>query len=214
MRPSRAACLLSVLIAAAIPAAAQDLAPSFDCSNTDSDAENAICASDGLAELDLELARIYGLALHGPHMDKARAEELTQSERDWVRDRRECWKASIGLETCVANAYAFRIHALREGYADARSDDEAGISLGPVAFRCEGLDALISAVFLNGRMPLVSLAWLDRQMVLPGVPAGSGAKYESDIWDGGASLLWTKGDEAIFAPPGEAEMTCTLEPIG
>ena len=204
----------SLILCAAGPAFSQSISPSFDCAKGDSDAEDAICADDGLAELDLELSRLYRLALKGPNMTSDRAEELKQSQRDWIRDRRECWKARVGLDTCGANAYAFRIHALREGYADARSDDGAGISLGPVALRCDGMDALISAVFLNGTRSLVSLQWQDRGMVLPRVPSGSGGKYESDIWDGGTSLLWVHGNEATFREPGGAEMTCVIEETG
>jgi uncharacterized protein len=203
-----------LLLAVVTPGLAKSLAPSFDCAKSDSNVEDAICADDGLAELDLELSRLYRLALHGPNITKARAEGLRQSERDWLRDRRECWKASIGMQTCVANAYAFRIHALREGYADARRDDGAGISVGPVAYRCEGLDALVSAVFLNGRTPLVSLQWLERAIVLPRVPSSSGAKYETDLWDDARSLFWTKGDGAVFMPPGGSELSCQPEPIG
>lgn len=204
----------SLILCAAGPTFSQSIPPSFDCAKSDSDAEDAICADDGLAELDLELSRLYRLALKGPNMTSDRAEELKQSQRDWIRDRRECWKASVGLDTCVANAYAFRIHALREGYAGARSDDGAGISRGPVALRCDGMDALISAVFLNGTRSLVSLQWLNRGMVLPRVPSGSGGKYETDIWDGGTSLLWVHGNEATFSEPGGAEMTCVVEEIG
>ena len=195
-------------------APAQTLAPSFDCSKSDSEAEDAICRDTGLAELDLELSRLYDLAVTGPNMTEDRAEDLRQSQRDWIRDRRECWKARVGLETCVANAYAFRIHEIREGYADARADDAAGISLGPVALRCDGMDALLSAVFLNGERSLVSLTWLDRGMVLPRVPSGSGSKYETDIWDGGTSMLWTQGDEAVFNEPGGPELPCVVEDIG
>ncbi|MFC4667544.1 hypothetical protein ACFO5X_03160 [Seohaeicola nanhaiensis] len=133
---------------------------------------SAICRNDGLAELDLELSRLYGLALREPNVDKPRAEELRCSERAWVRDRRDCWKTIVGLETCVANAYAMRIHALCDGYSDARSNDGEGTSLGPVAFRCEGLEALVSAVFVNGNLPMVSLQWLGRAMVLPGAASG------------------------------------------
>ena len=206
------AALVTVLLAG--PATAQSVAPSFDCARGDSDAETAICTHDGLAEMDNELSRLYGLAMAGLTADTPRHDALRQSERDWVRDRRDCWRASIGLETCVANAYAMRIHDLREGYAGARSDDAAGISTGPVAWACDGLDALVSAVFVNGSQPMVSLRWLDRQMALPGVPSGSGAKYASDLWDGGPSLFCIHGNEALFAPPGGAEMTCHQEPVG
>ena len=139
---------------------------------------------------------------------------LKQGQRDWLRERAECWKASIGLEVCVANAYAFRIHALREGYSDARSDDANGASLGPVAYRCDGLDALLGAVFVNTREPVVSLSWLSYGIVLPRVESGSGAKYASDLWDSSPALFWTQGDTATFAPPGGTEVQCRREPIG
>lgn len=203
-----------VLAALAAPAGAQTIAPSFDCAKGDSDAEAAICASDTLAGLDLELARLYRLALAGPAMDEARRGELRQSERDRVRDRGECWKTTMGIETCLAIVYALRIHDLRGGYAGARSDDAAGISSGPVAWRCDGLDALVSSVFINSETPVVSVRWLDRQLALPLVPAGSGAKYESGWWDGGFTTFWTKGDEAQFTTPEGAELACVNEPIG
>ncbi len=206
--------LASLILCAAGPVLSQSIPPSFDCAKSDSDAEDAICSEDGLAELDLELSRLYGLALKGPSMTTDRTEALKQSQRDWIRDRRECWKASVGLDTCIANAYAFRIHELRERYAGARSDDGAGISRGPVALRCVAMDALISAVFLNGARSLVSLQWLDRSMVLPRVPSDSGGKFETDIWDGGTSLLWVHGSEATFREPGGAEMTCFFEEVG
>lgn len=207
----RFALLLTVLAA---PAMAETPAPSFDCAKTDSDADRAICASDTLAGLDLELARLYALALSGPSMDDARKEELRQSERDWLNERHECWRSSLGIETCLAVSYALRIHDLREGYAGARSDDAAGISSGPGAWRCDGLDALISSVFINAETPMVSLRWLDRQLALPLVPAGSGAKYESDWWDGDVTTFWTKGDEALFTPAGGTDLACVREPIG
>jgi uncharacterized protein len=212
-RPT-ATLVLFLFGAGANPSIAESLTPSFNCAEGDSDVEAAICGDDRLAELDRELSRLYRLALQGPNITDARAEGLRQSERDWLQERRECWKSRMGLETCVANAYAFRIHALREGYADARGDDDAGISVGPLAYRCEGLDALVSAVFINGRTALVSLQWRERAMVLPRVPSGSGAKYESDLWDDARSLFWTQGDDAIFMPPGGAELSCKREPIG
>jgi uncharacterized protein len=196
------------------PASAGSLAPSFDCGKAQSDAEEAVCASDALASLDLELARLYRLATTGPHATPGRLKELRQSQQDWLRQRSECWKASIGLKACVANAYAFRIHALREGHSDARSDDRNGASLGPMAYRCDGLGALVSAVFVNTREPLVSLSWLNFGIVLPRVKSGSGAKYASDLWGGGPSLFWTQGEKATFAPPGGTEFRCQREPIG
>jgi membrane-bound inhibitor of C-type lysozyme len=135
-----------------------------------------------------------------------------ESQRSWIRSRNECWKSSLGLETCTANSYAFRIAELREGYSDARA--EPGASDGPFAYRCDGLDALVGATFVQTSTPMVVLSWLDRSLVLPLVRSASGAKYASDIWDEGRSLFWTKGEEAIFAEPGGSELKCLVTPIG
>lgn len=188
--------------------------PSFDCSKSDGSAMDAVCADDSLAELDLELARLYELALTGPHMTPDQEKELKAMQRGWLKGRDECWKSSLGLETCVADSYAMRIHELRQGYADARSDDANGISIGPVAVACEGFDAGISAVFVNTSKPLVSLMWMDNAIVLPQVMSGSGARYESDKWEGGTSTFWNKGKDVMFNPPGQAEMNCVVEEIG
>ncbi len=198
----------------AIAGPALAVEPSFDCSNSDSSATDAICANDDLAELDLELTRLYGLALHGPHMAPERESELKATQRGWIKGRDECWKSDIGLEACVADSYATRIHEIRQGYADARGDDGAGISLGPFAVACEGFDAGISAVYVNSGKPLVSLMWKDMIVTLPQVISGSGAKYEGVGWDGGTYSFWTKGRGAMFTMPGQPDMTCAIEHIG
>ncbi len=202
------ACALAPLFMAC---GAEAVEPTFDCTKTDHDVEDAICASADLAELDVELARLYDLARKGPHLGD-RSAELLESQRSWIRSRNECWKSTIGIETCTANSYAFRIAELREGYSDART--EKGASDGPFAYRCDGLDAIVGATFVQTSMPMVVLSWLDRSVVLPLVPSGSGAKYASDIWDGGEALFWTQGEEALFAEPGGAELACVETPIG
>lgn len=187
--------------------------PSFDCSRADSSALEAICASPALSELDVELSRLYGLAIDGPNLTPDRGNELKATQRGWIKGRDECWKADAGLEPCIAESYSIRIHDLREGYADARTDDAAGVSVGPVAVVCDGLDAGVSAVFVNTAEPMVSLRWLDQSIALPNVQSGSGAKYEGETYAGTATF-WTKGDEALFTPPGGSQLACRIEEIG
>lgn len=91
----------SMILCAAEAAFSQSINPSFDYARSDSDAEDAICADDGLAELDLELNRLYHLALNGPNTAPDRAEELKQSQRDWIRDRHECWTAAPRCCGCM-----------------------------------------------------------------------------------------------------------------
>ncbi len=144
MKPLRVPlCAFATAIAGLFFAAeAGAIEPTFDCSKSDSDVEDAICANSDLAELDVELSRLYKLALNGPHLGNREA-ELVESQRSWIRSRNECWKSSLGIKTCTVNSYAFRIAELREGYSDARSEE--GASLGPFAYRCDGLDAILGA---------------------------------------------------------------------
>ena len=165
-----------------------------------------------LAQLDVETERLYQLAVAG--VSGARLDELKAMQRGWIKGRDECWKSSLGLSTCVASEYALRIMDLRTGYANARSDDASGISLGPKVLDCDGFDAAVGVVFVNGQAPMAILKWRDNAMALSGVPSGSGAKYESEAGLDGAASLFTKGSEAMFAPPGGAQLSCRIEEVG
>jgi uncharacterized protein/heat shock protein HslJ len=188
--------------------------PSFNCDKAESSAERAVCDSDQLAMLDNEVARLYQLALATPELDIARENELKAYQRGWIKGRDDCWKDAKGLPVCIAREYAIRIHELRMSYANARTDDESGISTGPFAYHCEGLDALISAVFIQSDAPMVSLAWRDSWRALQRTSSASGAKYEADYSMSGSYVFWTKGEEAVFSRPGEAETHCSVEATG
>ncbi|WP_232829467.1 MliC family protein [Tropicimonas sp. IMCC34043] len=204
------ACLLALPFACV--AAVVGAQPSFDCSAAESDAEKAVCATPSLAELDVELARVYNLAVNGPHATPDRSQSLKETQRGWIKGRDACWKSSLGLETCVANEYAFRIDEIRAGNADAREGD--GASLGPFAYECSGLDAGLSATFVNTADPMVVLRWRDNALVLPIAISASGSRYASDIWEGGPTEFWIKGRDAMFTPPGGAQLSCHEEEIG
>lgn len=199
---------------AAAAGGTQDISPSFDCSKAESSAEKAVCESRQLAGFDRELSRLYELALATPDLDKERADNLKAYQRGWVKGRNDCWKATIGLENCVAEQYANRIHELRRGYANSRSDDDSGISSGPLAYQCDGLDALVSAVFVRSETPVVSLSWRENWRVLASSPSASGAKYEAGTIDDGVVGFWTKGDEAVMTRSGESDLRCRIEPTG
>jgi uncharacterized protein len=197
LAPAIAVALLS------FPALAAE--PGFDCSSPASSAEEAICDSDALAAMDVELNRLYQAAAEGPHMTPDGLDELRATQRGWIKGRDECWKAQGSLEGCVRDEYAMRIYELRQRYADARTDPGAA-STGPFPWVCEGLDAGLGTVFVNGPEPVVVLRWRDNWVVLPQARSGSGARYED-----GAVLFWTKGEEASFVPPGSSETHCRLD---
>ena len=179
--------------------------PTFDCARAESSAEEAVCASDALSAMDVEVARLYDLALHGPDMTMERANELRAYQRGWIKGRDDCWKAS-DLQTCIRDSYALRIDDMRRSYADARS--EPGPSTGPFAYSCDGIDAGISASFIQAGDPVVVLRWLDNARVLPQAISGSGARYEADD-----TQFWIKGPDATLTLAG-TDHVCHRDDIG
>jgi len=185
--------------------------PSFDCATAIEPAEKLICGDSQLAAMDREVARLYQLAIK----DKSSvptADALAMAQDEWITARNQCG-ADADLRSCIAWDYAERAHKLRQGSAAARAADPAGISDGPVAYRCKGLDMLISATYLNSDPGVVYLEWGEDSLALMQTASGSGAKYTAKSDEGDYSF-WTKGEEAMFQRPGVLETTCAEEPIG
>lgn len=189
------------------------IAPSFDCAKASTSAEEAVCEDPHLARLDLELARLYRLAVRGPNMTPDRLDDLKASQRGWVKGRDACWKAEIGLDRCIEDSYVMRIDDIRTGYGDARAEDSEGISVGPLAYACDGLDALVSFVAVNADPSMVSLRWRDVWLVGTAQPAGSGVRYEDQTADGTFSF-WIKGNDAQLTRPGQPDLACKVDDIG
>lgn len=177
--------------------------PSFDCSKAASSAEEAVCASDALAALDLEVSRLFDLALHGPNTTDTAT--LKAYQRGWIKGRDECWKAG-DLERCMRDSYALRIDELRRDYADARG--EPGASTGPFAYVCEGIDAGVSVSFVQAGDSMTVLRWRDTALVLPLARSGSGSRYQGETAE-----FWIKGDEAMLTLEGTGH-ACRLDDIG
>ena len=209
---SKRAAMIALVALAFSGHGAMALDPSFDCAKAQSSAEEAVCSSDALASLDLELARLYKAASTAPNVTHQALAKLKATQRGWIKGRDACWTSDMGVPLCTANEYAFRISELRQLYANARAGE--GASLGPYPYRCEGLDETVSAVFVNTLEPMVVLRWGEAAVVLPQVVAASGAKYASDAWAGGPALFWIKGRDAQFAAPGQDEVSCQEDDIG
>ncbi len=186
--------------------------PSFDCAKAEGAAEKLICKDDTLAGLDRETTRLYRLALAGRHMTAARQRELRAYQVGWIKGRNECWKAK-DLRGCVLASYAIRIAQLRQGYANARSEDDKGKSLGPFSVVCKGFGAGIGATFVNVEPTFVVLQWRNQSHVLTRTRSGSGARYAEAV-PGGEMVFWNKGDTALFQRPRQAKLQCKVEEIG
>lgn len=197
----RAAALAPVAVAA-LATAAWGAEPGVDCASPGGPAEAAVCGSEALVSMDRETAR---LAADLPDAD---GPEAVARHRAWIEARDACAEGPGNPDGCLADAYAWRIHQLREAGAGR---DDGSASLGPFAFACDGLATPVSAVFINTAAPMVSLAWGAEHAALPEARSASGARYAADLPGRGPALFWEKGGSATFAPPGAPEMSCTIE---
>ena len=87
-------------------APAPEVRPSFDCGTHQAPAEVAVCGHPELAELDLELDRLYTAKLKQPGIPLRHALVVTQ--RQWVRNKATC----AGNVACLKIQYEARIQQL------------------------------------------------------------------------------------------------------
>lgn len=189
--------------ACALIAAPLSAAPSFDCAQASSSAEELICEDAALAALDVRLAERYQQTLDViAALDAGSAEALQTTramQRGWIKGRDDCWKAE-DLRACVEAAYL-----TREAELVARWMLETPLSI--VSFTCEGNPANeATAFYFDTELQGIRVEYGDGIKTGYAVPAASGAKYALEF----GGLLWSKGDEAQFAWTEGEEMSCVL----
>lgn len=180
--------------------------PSFDCSKVEPGSMPEIVCQDALlATLDRELARLYKLAVDS--VSGARHDELVAMQRGWIKGRDDCWKAEDKSD-CIAFNYVDRIGELRQGYAAARSEDDNGISEGPVPFAC-GDGVVVSLTFIDFDLPMANLTRLQNSYLLELELTASGSKYVGDNVE-----FWLKGNQALLTLPAGNETNCSEDVTG
>jgi uncharacterized protein YecT (DUF1311 family) len=103
----------------AVPAAAQEAKPSFDCAKASTPVEHAICESPSVAALDAEMAVSYADALK----QTGDAEALRRDQRDWAAQRGPACGIMPGADddvavvsdealTCLTDLYQARFEQL------------------------------------------------------------------------------------------------------
>ena len=187
---NRAAAAPTTPVAASAPSN-RKVTASFDCDQARGQAQELICADANLAAMDREVARLGAGDAAG--------------QAAWSSERDACGKADE-LRLCVMANAVLRIHHLRQ----ASPDEAAGISVGPVAFRCKGLDAPLSVTFINSEPGAVAVESNGQIVALDHVVAASGARYVGR-WNGEEWSFWEHGGEATLGIPGKSEMTCTKQ---
>ena len=166
-----------------------------------------MCRTPMLTRLDAELTRLYALAT-GPKAG-APATAIRNQQAAWLSQREACVKSKTQLE-CVRDLYLARIASIRAASRSARAADPKGISLGPFAFRCEGLDATLNITYVNADPGLAWITIKDQSYALVQQRSGSGARYE-----GNGTLFWEHQGEARWrGTTNIPEITCQRAAVG
>ncbi len=187
------------------------LATSFDCARATAAVEKLICRDPQLKQMDIELTRLYRLALTDVHSVPS-PEKVEIEQRFWADARNQCG-AGAEPKACTIRRYAERAHQLRQGSAIARTRDPSRLTDGPIALRCARLSALIGATFFNVEPRVVYLKWANTSVTLIQVPDDAATRYNAKDNRGNYSF-WQDGNDAFFQMPGSGRMSCTVEPTG
>ncbi len=184
---------------------------SFDCATARLPVEKLVCQDARLAQMDLELSRLYLLALTDqrsvPPPDKVEVDQ-----RFWIATRNQCG-FEADPKACTIRSYAERAHKLRQGSAIARTKDPSRLTEGPLAFRCAGLNALVAATFFTVQPGVVFLAWANNSIALAQAPGDPGGQFTGKDARGIYSF-WQNGSDVLLQIPGSRPMSCTVEPTG
>ncbi|MDQ0121953.1 uncharacterized protein J2W17_000898 [Pseudomonas lini] len=208
-------CLLAAGGCAAASSCAQAAPPSptlktsFDCTQARAAAEKLVCRDPQLAQMDVELMRLYRLALTDQRSVPP-PDTVIIDQQFWVETRNQC-AAGPELKACTIRSYAERAHQLRQGSAIVRTRDPDRLTEGPLAFRCPGLNAPIAATFFTTQPGVVYLKWANASITLSQVPNDPGNRYTGKDSLGNYSF-WQDGDAVLFQKPGSGEMSCSVEP--
>lgn len=201
--------ITSVCAAKKKPAPLPVYKTSFDCSLARASVEKLICHDSQLAQMDIELQRLYLLALTDEHSVPP-PNKVESDQRFWVDARNQCG-AGTDAKACTVQRYAERAYRLRQGSAIARTRDPSRLSDGPVVFRCAGVSSPIAATYIHVQPAIVFLIGANTSVALSQVPSGSGTLYTSQ----GSRTnyrFWQDGNQALFQPPGAGQMSCIAEP--
>ncbi|TVT82986.1 MliC family protein [Pseudomonas sp. H3(2019)] len=184
---------------------------SFDCPQARASIEKLVCRDPQLAQMDIELTRLYRLALTDEH-SVPRPDKVMIDQQFWIKARNQCASAPAP-KACTIRSYAERAHQLRQGSAIVRTKDPDRLTEGPLAFRCAGFDPLITATYFSTQPGVVYLKWANTSITLSQVPSDSGTQYTGKDSQGNYSF-WQNDNVVLFQKPGSAEMSCTAEPAG
>jgi hypothetical protein len=171
-------------------------------------ADFAAAGDAALEGLEKEATRLAEAARAGK-LTAAQKLELFQSQASFRKTLAACRDA----KPCLQRTLLERIHRLRQGYAEARSKDSEGTSLGPFTTVCPRLDSPVAVTFVNIEPSFAFLSWREHSVVLQQAVAASGARY-TGAYGGGEAQFWNKGQQATLDLPGQPSLSCTMQDGG
>lgn len=206
-------CLLAASVCAATStcANAASFKTSFDCATARASVEKLICRDPQLAQMDIELTRLYRLALTDQR-SVPRPDKVLIDQQFWIDSRNQCASTSEP-KACTIRSYAERAHQLRQGSAIVRTKDPDRLTEGPLAFRCTGFNALIAATFFNTQPGVVYLKWANTSITLNQAQSDFETRYSGKNYQGNYSFRQNENG-VFFQKPGSGEMSCSVEPVG
>lgn len=187
------------------------LKTTFDCTQAKAPLEKLICRDPQLLQMDMELTRLYRLALTDERSVPA-PDKIIVDQQFWTLERNQC-ATDPQSKVCAIRRYAERAHQLRQGSAIVRTKDPDRLTEGPQTIRCSGFTTPIAATFFSTRPAVVYLKWASTSVTLSQVPSDAGARYAGKDRQGNYSF-WQDGSLVRFQKPGSGELSCTAEPVG
>jgi uncharacterized protein len=187
------------------------LKTTFDCAQAKASLEKLICRDPQLLQMDMELTRLYRLALTDERSVPA-PDKIIVDQKFWALERNQC-ATDPEPKVCAIRRYAERAHQLRQGSVIVRTKDPDRLTEGPQTIRCPGLNTPIAATFFSTQPAVVYLKWANTSVTLSQVPSDAGARYSGKDRQGIYSF-WQDGNTVLFQKPGSGQMSCTAEPEG
>lgn len=208
-------CLLASISAATFSCAnaaspSRTYKTSFDCASARAPVEKLICRDPQLAQMDVELTRLYRLALTDEHSVPP-PDKVIIDQQFWIDARNQCGAGAEG-KACTIRSYAQRAYQLRQGSAIVRTKDPDRLTEGPQVFRCAGFNVPVAATFFNTQPGVVYLKWANISVTLIQVQSYSGTQYTGKDVLGNYSFRQNENG-VFFQKPGSGEMNCTAEPV-
>ncbi|RLU11249.1 hypothetical protein CS078_07405 [Pseudomonas prosekii] len=180
----------------------------FDCALAKASIEKLICRDPQLKQMDMEVFRLYRLALTDERSVPP-PKKISIDQQFWVDARSQCG-ADPDPKACAIHRYAERAHQLRQGSTIARTKDPYRLTEGPVVFRCAGLSGVVAASFFMMQPGLVYLKWANGAVTLSQVTSDSGTRYTGKDAQGSYSF-WQSDDAVVFQKPGVGGMRCSAQ---